>query len=307
MDTVPLTEVVVNKPSRRRTSSKTPPCLCTHAPGVRDPLLFNARAGEAIIGARVTATPVIVTLLVASTSASAATPTASPLNGQNGVLDSPTSFEERPARAPRGMGGPDEDWRITCLHFPGYTIKSLESPGNKGAVVVSAQPTGPAAPRCGAQDDPGEKVIANGFYLVGARGGFVVTESTDSYDFSIYDAFTGRRLYADTASWIYQADFSVRDDVLTLAYTRAVVAKCSLLTGGAQCWAQVARDAKLPAEIARMPSPVAACEKSYQALAGTKDYRSDPSVVTYLATITVERSGRSAVLSRSRLSCEPQP
>lgn len=228
------------------------------------------------------------------------------MNGRNGALDSPTSFEKKPARAPRAFGGPDDGWTITCLYFPGYTVKSLEGP-DKGAVVVSTQPTNPAGPpRCGAQDDPGEKVIGGG-YLVGARGGFVVTEPPDGYDFSIYDAFTGRRLYGDTSSWIYQADFSVRDDVLTLAYTRAVVAKCSLLAGGARCWAQVARDAKLPAEIARMPPPVAACENSYRADAGSQGYKSNPSIVTYLATITVDRSGRSLVLSRSRVSCEPQP
>lgn len=259
------------------------------------------------MGSGMTATPLMIAFLLASRAAAAGLPAPSPLNGQNGILDTPTSFEERPARAPRGTGGPDEEWRITCLHFPGYTIKSLESPGNKGAVTVSTQPTGPAAPRCGAQDDPGEKVVASGFYLVGARGGFVVTRSTDGYDFSIDDALTGRRLYSDYAWQIEAAEFSVRGDVLTIAYKRALVAKCSLLTGGAACWAQVARDAKLPAEIARMPAPVTACEKSYQRFAGGEGYRSDPSVVTYQATITVDRSGRSIVLSRSGLSCEPQP
>ncbi len=256
----------------------------------------------------IAATLTVLMILVIPRSVMANTQAPSPSNGENGVLDTPTSFETRPARPPQGWGKWGDEWTITCLHFPGYTIKSLESPGNKGAVFVSSQATGAAgAPRCGEQDDPGEKVITDRYYLVGARGGFLVTESADGYEFSIYDALSGHRLYADTSAWIYRAQFSVRDDVLTLSYTRAVAAKCSLLTGGPSCWAQITRDSKLPGEIARMPPPIAACEKSYRDTSGSLNDRSGFSLVTYLATITIDRSGRSAVLSRSNLSCEPQP
>lgn len=231
-------------------------------------------------------------------------------NGMLGVADVPTFASPRPVPTPRGLedGAP---WTITCYDYPGgWRVKQLNGDG-KGNLVVSVQAlrAGSRPPACGAQDDPGEKVVSRqGRFVVGSRGGFVILTGTDGWRYVVFDAASGRQVFQDEVEDQKVLSFQVVGDVATMSYVRHVAGPCSLLTGGAACWPRFVREARLPAEVARMGMPTAACEATFRARSqGDPAGRDDYKVLTYAATVTFDRGGRTTVVSRGDPGCSYEP
>lgn len=227
-------------------------------------------------------------------------------------LDPPLRTQQVSIPQPRDPNGPG---RLTCFFYPDTTVKLLDL-NEIGARAISVTPVtaGRPLPPCGKQDDPGEVLLkeGQGSGFGGMVGGFVHTAYVDGHDgttFRIYDARSGRLLYTDrTASVSGQMErASVAGDVLTLGYTRAVAGPCSILGGGRACWSQFVREARLPPSVAAsMPGDCAAnYAKGAGGLPGPIGAE-DPSYIRYAVTMTLDRSGRAAVLSRGAASCWPQ-
>ena len=229
-------------------------------------------------------------------------------NGMLGVVDIPSFGKPRSIPTPRGLEG-GAPWTITCYDYPGFRVKEMVGDG-KGEIVVSTETTraGAIKPVCGAQDDPGERVLPKGLGLTGGRGGFAVFGINDASTLFFYDAASGKQVYTDNVENSKVLSFQVAGDVATMAYVRHVSGPCPLLTGGAACWQRFVREAKLPAEVARMGPPSASCETASRAVDPAEGMkREDYKVLTYVATVTFDRTGHSAVLSRANLGCSYDP
>lgn len=263
--------------------------------------------------------------LALALAAHAATATAAPSDdvpdpvipaGVRALFDRPSGVERRPFSLKSGRSGPRGV--VRCFHYPDLTVKELDE-GDQGATAISVTPMQPGArrPPCGKQDDPGEVVLrgGRGGNFVGAKGGFAYVGSTygnGTIPFTIYDAKTGTAIFDDATSTEpgYPISFSVEGGVLTLAYTRAVQAPCSIPGGGQACWTRFAREARLPEAVAKLPPPVDRCKIGYAAWFAADRTEPDPtlpSIVAYDVTLTLERTGQTKVLSRGALSCAPQP
>ena len=207
------------------------------------------------------------------------------------------------AKYPNGPGV------VRCFYFPDFTIKELDY-GDHGDTAMSATPANsPARPRCGKQDDAGEKLLADGqgSYFLGAKGGFAFVSSTFGGDglgpFFIYDGSSGRRLLAGVATTDSPRSVSVENDVLHLSFRSGVRGSCSLVADGAACWRRIAQEGKLPAAIGSRPLPLASCEAAYAAVPRGQDFdRKNPSVVYYEVSLTLDRTGRASSVY-GQLSC----
>ena len=224
-------------------------------------------------------------------------------NGLLGVLDTPSTRLPRQGPTPRGSAG--SPWTIACFDYPGYRVKALV--GGEGDDIVSTQvlPPGTRPPPCGPQDDPGEKVISRqNYFFAGAKGGFAMLVSPEGYGIQIDDVASGKQVYRDTADYTKVRRFDVVGDTATITYTRYVAGPCPVLTEGPACVQRFVRESKLPPELAQTGAPMSACEAAYQHQGPNPTLkREDFTVLTYIATVKVDRTGRSTTLSRTTLEC----
>ena len=251
---------------------------------------------------------IAATALVCLSGAAIAADYPSAENGLLGVVDVPSYGKPRSVSTPRRLesGAP---WTITCYDYPGYRVKQLVG-GGKGDLVASMEitPAGARLPVCGTQDDPGEKLVAPGLFMTGARGGFVIFTINDAPTHFFYDAASGKQVYKDEIEGGKVLSFQVTGDVATMSYVRHVSGPCPLLTGGASCWQRFVKEAKLSAEIARMGPPSASCEAASRGPDGPSGLkREDFRVLTYVATVTFYRNGHSTTVSRSNIGCSFDP
>jgi hypothetical protein len=230
------------------------------------------------------------------------------------LFDHPTRTERKPL--PRVAGNPNPRGVVRCIYFPDVTVKEVDN-GEHGddAITVTPMTESGKRPSCGEQDDPGEVVLkgGRGGYFIGAKGGFVYVMSTLGGEgvnpFTIYDALNGKMLYSDLMAAIAPEGFSIKDGVLTMSYVRGAPAECTLLGSAQDCWADFSKRARLPEEVRRMGAPVAACQRGYEARAkrgGNKFDATVWSLLSYSVTLTLDKAGKTHVLSRGQLSCDPQ-
>ena len=227
-----------------------------------------------------------------------------------------TALLDRPAATARSVlplrpidaNGPGV---VRCFYYPEFTIKELDY-GEHGDTAISATPaSGPGRPRCGKQDDPGEKLLPDGAgsVFLGAKGGFVFLQSTFGGNglgpMAIYDGRTAKPLYKGVWQVDSLAAASIENGALSVSFGEGAYQRCSLLTGGARCWATFAQKDGLPPELARRPPPIASCEAAYAKMPklGQGADRNDPSVVYYASSMTLDRSGRVIARAYGDLSC----
>ena len=226
-------------------------------------------------------------------------------NGLLGVLDTPSTSPPRRLSTPHGLKG-QAPWTIACFDYPGYRVKALVG-HDEGDDIISTQvvPPGAQLPVCGPQDDPGEKIISKQWYwFAGAKGGFAILASPEGYAIQVYDAQSGKQVYKDTGDYASIRHFDVVGDTATFIYTRHVNGPCSVLTGGKACLRRLINESKLPPEIAQIGAPMAVCEAAFQHQGpGPTVSREAFTVLTYVAKVKVDRTGRNTTLSRTELAC----
>jgi hypothetical protein len=121
----------------------------------------------------------------------------------------------------------------------------------------------------------------------------------------VIDTLSGRTIYQDgTAANRGFHAVSVEQGALHLRYTRGFNASCSIVADPAGCWARLIAEGKIPQAMAHALPSVQRCAASYKALQATRD---DPSIIIYDVEITVDATGKTRLLSRGVVGCEPLP
>ena len=229
------------------------------------------------------------------------------------LLDHPRT--EQTLSAPGPGGNPGRALKIHCATYPTFMVRDVHEGDDIGTASVSVVPITPSVPaRCSATQSPEAKELPDfgSMAVDGAVGRFLLLTWPDGANgatsFSIFDAVAVRKLYTDTVKLDGFTRFAIGPggDTLDLGFVRVLNVPCSLLSGGAACWNRFAREAKLPAEIARRGPPVQACASAYARATGpVRVQASDPSVVAYSVAMTLSVAGTATVLSRGELSCWP--
>ena len=217
---------------------------------------------------------------------------------------------DQPIRVTRQRVKRQETGVVRCYDYATFRVKELDY-GDHGDDAISVTPAhGPdiyKRPACGKQDDPGEVVLktGNGSYFIGAKAEFIYLVSTFRGDeggqFWVQDGRTGQVVYTDVASGDPK-NIEVDGEKLTLTYDHSFSGDCSILTDGQACWDSIVKRKHLPAAIAKLPAPVAACQAGY---ANEPRDTSGGNVFAYQVTVRVEQGSKPVVMDRGALICFP--
>lgn len=217
------------------------------------------------------------------------------------LFEHPLSVKRIPPKSETDAGG-----EVICTYYPDLMIRKsgTDSPEPDAATIVTG-----AHPSCTAgQPGGGVALPTQGYSLVGRKGLFVVFSATDpngAVTFMVLDARSGRVIYQDgTAATRGFHAVGLEAGALRLRYTRGLNASCSIANDPTGCWAKLVADGKIPPEMARAVPPAQRCAASYKALRAPPD---DPSVIVYDVDMTIDAEGKTQVLSRGAVGCEPVP
>jgi hypothetical protein len=214
----------------------------------------------------------------------------------------PDQFD-KPASVRTIKPKPDDSTEIRCTYFPDLMVRETQDgPSSENAVLVRN-----AKAPCTAKSGPAEIILdTNGMTLDGRRGAFLLFSDLDPHGatgFVIIDATSGKILLRDAAlSNPVLQNLALANGTLRLRYKRGINAPCSLMENAQGCWAQLAKEGSIPAE---MKAPSAAiCADAY---ARDKAPRDNPSIVVYATEVAIDAAGGTKVLSRGTVECEPLP
>ena len=213
-------------------------------------------------------------------------------NAQSAVFDKPLAAD--PAVALQ-----------RCTYQPDLTVRETQT---------NSPATGPAYLLLGAVGSRRASCVAGGRRLgvaeqafVGRKGGFLFFVSTDANaaePFEVLSVKDGSKLYDDVMVPEAFKSASVSGEALHLVYTRSYDGSCSLLTGGAACWATMMKEGRFARAISQRAPPLTACHTSYDA-PGVNERPSYPSKITYDVNVTIEAGKKTVVNSRGLLGCRP--
>ena len=192
-----------------------------------------------------------------------------------------------------------------CTYYPDLTVRETQT---------DSPATGPAYLLLGAVGSRRAACVAGGRKLdvaeqafVGRKGGFlffVPTDANGAEPFEVLSVKDGSKLYDDVMVPDAFKSASVSGEALHLVYTRGYDGSCSLLTGGAACWATMMKEGRFARAISQQAPPLAACHTSYDA-PGANEKPSYPSEITYDVDVTIEAGKKAVVNSRGQLGCRP--
>ena len=153
-----------------------------------------------------------------------------------------------------------------CTYYADLTVRETQtdSPGTGPTYLL---PGGAGAKRaaCGAG---GRKLDTSEQAFVGRKGGFlffVPTDANGAEPFEVLAVKDGSKLYDDVMVPEAFKSASVAGEALHLVYTRGYDGGCSLLVGGASCWAKMMKEGKFARAISERAPPLAACRAGYNA------------------------------------------
>lgn len=240
------------------------------------------------------------------------------------MFEAPRTVLTRELPRAEGDDGPAPIER--CSLYAGFAVKEFDEHQPDGS-VISVVPLAPDTGRfaCDRALVAGERLLNDGHaaVLLGLRGRFMLLTLAGSggpAPFAVLDITSGRRVFEDA--------FDGRDELrrfdlahgrLTISYMRGVSGRCSILAGGAACWARIAQDATLPPAIRALPPPIAACRAGYRAsVIGQMARREeggrevitvpdDPSMIGYRVTATLDASGMVGSTTSGGVLCRPDP
>ncbi|HXQ48123.1 MAG TPA: hypothetical protein VN806_16015 [Caulobacteraceae bacterium] len=194
---------------------------------------------------------------------------------------------------------------ITCTYYAALMVRETgtDTPDPGAATVLRYSG---ARPTCGRTASPNAVTMkTDGYSLLGQKGPYLVFDATDpngAVDFLVIDPGTGKTLFEDGKSESGLTSVSLQGGVLRLRYTRGLNASCSIVQGGAACWAKLAHDGSIPATLGKTAPPVQTCKAAYR-----KTPADDPSIILYLVETTIDGAGKSQATVRGPIRCEPMP
>jgi len=214
------------------------------------------------------------------------------------VFDTPAKVITIPANG-------DQD-AITCTFYADVMVRisGTDTPAPDDAVLLQH----PAAFACAAKPSGGVELPTEGFDLSGRKGIFLIFEASDPTGASgliIFDARTGRKLFADGESSITLAEDI--QGTLRLRYIRAINASCSLLADRDGCWAALLASGQIPRGVFAGPPAKETCAAAYRSAASSTVPDDDPSMISYAVTLTLDRAGHASVQAAGPVGCDPMP
>ena len=203
---------------------------------------------------------------------------------------------------------------VHCVTYPQFVVRERHEGDDIGMESVALLPRKPSA-ACTAEPVAGERVLEHqGMELLGAVGGFVLLiwpdGANDATEFSVFDAASGRKLHGDSMkdddAGLISAHLTPDRQGLELRFIRVVAGPCSLVTGGAACWARFATTPGIPPDVASRPAPEAACTLAYQkARLLTRRDQEDPSVVAFPITVRITPGTPASLGPAGAMACWP--
>lgn len=200
---------------------------------------------------------------------------------------------------------PDVERRITCYRYPDFAVKEVDF-GEKGAQKLALiAKDGPCA-----IDDPAERIVPDleGYFL-GVKGPYVFFTYSDGWNggmpFQAYEAASLKLLFEDNFAGDNIDAVTLDGNKLTLEFTRAYTAECSLYLDGGDCPAKV--KAAVPGLGTAAPLPD--CGPAYEAeKKRTPDYAKDiemaPSVIIHKARLVWDGSKLGVEALAGETSCQ---
>lgn len=254
------------------------------------------------------------------------------LSASASVLAAPPSVFDAPrsTKVVKLPASSSEKATLTCNYYPRFMVKQIDA-GEVGASQLSIVPaSGPSTPACQRKNVPTEKVVSTddwGGYFKGVKGDYVFFDAEDGVNgamgFAVFDP-AAKKLFEDSASGDIRGATSDGDG-LAILYRRSVAADCSVVKGGASCWAKIAATLGLP----EAPSPDCAggyrkakdemakgrCEadedKSPSCVAKKLEeldrqrWDESPSVITYEARTVIASDRATTTALGPALTCHP--
>lgn len=203
---------------------------------------------------------------------------------------------------------------VTCIYYRDVMIQTLgaDLPAPGGALILPDHDANALIPcRVVTQLRADTISVSSRGYdmaLIGRKGRFLIFGFSDPTGIQIFDVISGRSLFVDGLYGSVGA-VTLSHGVLHMRYSRAVGAKCSLVTDNAGCWAKIVASGALPHGVVVRPPPSKICRNSYNRAfyqmygAAGSDRYDDPSVISYAVDLTLDDAGYAAALPAGPLQC----
>jgi hypothetical protein len=217
------------------------------------------------------------------------------------LFDKPVATKTIPAKSDAKEGS-----ELRCTYFADFMIRETgtDTPAPGPATLLAV--TGGGRPACNAARIPhGVPLATENYSLLGRKSSFILFSATDpngAIPFMVLNAVTGKVIYADAMIEDQMSEVSVESGVLRLRFKRGINGSCSLPAGGDVCWAKLAGDAKIPAEVPRPDKSL--CVTTYGENKAPAD---DPSIVSYDVEVTLSVTGNARIVPRGMAGCLPMP
>ena len=213
------------------------------------------------------------------------------------IFDKPISTKKFP--------GKQDDQNVICTVYPDVTVReSLDGPTSDKAKLLR----GANAP-CGAKPPVSAITLqTDGLSLVGRKGDFLVFSEIDPQGvtrFSVIDARSGKVALKDATHGspeFKSAQFA--GGVTTLAYTRGIGAKCSLLNSGMRCWSSIVMEGMVPEPLARNAPDPRICAGAYKEAKSPKD---NPSIISFDVESKIDAVGKVKTIPLGKPFCDAMP
>jgi hypothetical protein len=202
----------------------------------------------------------------------------------------------------------DQD-AVTCTFYADVMVRisGTDTPAPDDAMLLR-NPAAPAAAACAAKPLHGVELPSSGFDLSGRKGDFLIFEASDPTGASgliVFDARSGRKLFADGESSIAAAEDI--QGTLRLRYVRAINGACSLLADRDGCWAALLAGGEIPRGVFAGPPSRETCAIAYRQAASPAVPDDDPSMISYPVAVTLDGAGHASVRIMGPIGCDPMP
>ncbi|WP_333826103.1 hypothetical protein [Pinisolibacter sp.] len=223
---------------------------------------------------------------------------ATPAWAAGAVFDKPVALTAVPGAEGR---------EVVCTDYGDLGVVELrDGPSSEPAVLV-----GGGVKSCGAAAaERGVKLDTADMALAGRVGPLLIFSQMDPHGavgFAVVRARDGEVVMREAATGdpLFRSARVLADGSVSLKYTRAVNAPCSLLADAAGCWDRLASEGIVPGALAKRSPRANICARAYEAVSAPRD---DPSIVSWDQETIFEAGGDIAGKSfGEKIGCDALP
>ena len=223
---------------------------------------------------------------------------ATPLWAAGAAFDKPVAVKTVPG---------EEGREVVCTDYGDLGVVELrDGPSSEPAALVAGGVTncGPAAAERGVRLDTADMALAG---RVGPLLLFSQMDPHGAVGFAVVRARDGEVVMQEAASGdpLFRSAEARADGTVSLKYTRAVNAPCSLHADAAGCWDRLVSEGIVPGALAKRPPKANVCARAYAAVSAPLD---DPSIVSWDQETIFEAGGGIAGKSfGEKIGCDALP